>query len=150
MRKQDVRREDGHWIIELTPEAGTIKTNEARKVVLHPHLVELGFPVFVESAPAQSGHLFLKPGKDGDVLGPLQGLKNRLAEFGRQIVSDQNVAPNHGWRHRFKTIGIEAGVPQRILDAIQGHAPRTASDGYGEVTVKAMAQAMERVPKVNV
>jgi integrase len=60
LRKQDVRREEGHWIIELTPEAGTIKTNEARKVVLHSHLIELGFPEFVTSAPA--GHLFLKPG----------------------------------------------------------------------------------------
>jgi integrase len=31
LRKQDVRQEDGHWIIELTPSAGTIKTNEARR-----------------------------------------------------------------------------------------------------------------------
>jgi integrase len=44
LRKQDVRKEDGHWTIHLTPEAGTIKTNEARTVVLHSHLVELGFP----------------------------------------------------------------------------------------------------------
>lgn len=50
-------------------------------MVLHSHLVELGFPEFVEAAPA--GHLFLKPSKSGDVLGPLQGLKNRLAEFVR-------------------------------------------------------------------
>jgi hypothetical protein len=33
-----------------------------------------------------------------------------------------------------------------ILDAIQGHAPRTAAEGYGEVTVK----AMERLPRVEV
>ena len=101
LRKQDVRQQDGHWIVELTPEAGTIKTNEARKVVLHSHLVEQGFPVFAGAAPA--GHLFLKPGKGGDVLGPLQGVKNRLAEFARKIVTDPNVAPNHGcglWRFR--------------------------------------------------
>ena len=47
LRKQDVAREGEHWIIRLTPDAGTIKTNEARTVVLHPHLVELGFPAFV-------------------------------------------------------------------------------------------------------
>jgi integrase len=148
LRKQDVAREGGHWTIRLTPEAGTIKTNEARTVVLHPHLVELGFPAFAEAAPA--GHLFLKVAPDGDVLGPLQGLKNRLAESSRSIVPDPNVAPMHGWRHRFKTVGMEAGIPTRILDAIQGHAPRTAAEGYGEVTVKAMAQAMERVPRVEV
>jgi hypothetical protein len=26
--------------------------------------------------------------------------------------------------------------PTRILSAIQGHAPRTAAEGYGEVTIK--------------
>jgi integrase len=30
LRKQDVTREGEHWTIRLTPEAGTIKTNEAR------------------------------------------------------------------------------------------------------------------------
>jgi site-specific recombinase XerD len=112
-------------------------------VVLHPHLVELGFPAFVEA-----GHLFLKPSKSGDVLGPLQGLKNRLSEFVRTVVRDPNVAPMHGFRHRFKTVGMEAGVSTRILDAIQGHAARTAGDSYGDVTVKAMAMAMEKVPRV--
>jgi integrase len=148
LRRQDVRQEGGHWIIELTPEAGTIKTNEARKVVLHPHLIELGFPAFVEAAPI--GHLFLKVGPKGDVLGPLQGVKNRLSEFARTVVTDPNVAPMHGLRHRFKTVGMEAGVPTRVLDAIQGHSPRTAAEGYGEVTIRTMAAAMERIPRVDV
>jgi hypothetical protein len=56
----------------------------------------------------------------------------------------------HRWRDRFKTVGMEAGIPTRILDVIQGHAPRRAAEGYGEVTVKAMAQAMERVARVEV
>ena len=115
-------------------------------MVLHTHLVELGFPAFVASAAP--GHLFLKAARTGDVLGPLQGLKNRLAEFSRSIVKDPNVAPMHGFRHRFKTVGMEAGVSTRVLDAIQGHAARTAGDSYGDVTVKAMAMAMERVPRV--
>jgi integrase len=148
LRKQDVQKDGDHWTIRLTPEAGTIKTNEARTVVLHRHLVELGFPAFVEAAPA--GHLFLRPSNSGDVLGPLQGLKNRLAEFSRSIVRDPNVAPMHGFRHRFKTLGMEAGISTRVLDAIQGHAAKTASDGYGEVTVKAMADAMAKLRRVEV
>lgn len=145
--KQDVMREGQHcWTIRLTPEAGPIKTNEARVVVLHPHLAELGFLAFVESAPA--GHLFLKPGAGGDVLGPLQTLKNRLAEFVRKVVTDPNVMPMHGFRHRFKTIGMEAGIPMRVLDAIQGHAPRTVGEAYGEVTIKTMADAIERLPRI--
>ena len=107
------------------PEAGTVKTNDRRDVVLHPHLIELGFGRFATEAKA--GHLFLRPGSDGDVLGPLQGLKNRLAEFARVIVPDPRVAPNHAWRQGFKTIGGEVGMGDRVLDAIQSHAPRTAA-----------------------
>ena len=45
LRKEDLRQEGKHWIINITPEAGTVN-NEAREVVLHPHLVELGFVAF--------------------------------------------------------------------------------------------------------
>jgi integrase len=148
LRKQDVRREGEHWVINITPEAGTVKTNEAREVVLHPHLVEQGFSNFVASS--LGGHLFLRPAKDGTVLGPLRGLKNRLAEFARGIVSDPNVAPNHGWRHRFKTVGMEAGIAPRVLDAIQGQAAASVADTYGDVTLRTIATAIERLPRLQV
>jgi integrase len=65
------------------------------------------------------------------------------------VVSDPNVAPNHGWRHRFKTVGMETGIPPRILDAIQGHAPRSVADSYGEVTLTTIATMMTRLPRVD-
>jgi hypothetical protein len=46
-------------------------------------------------------------------------------------------------RHRFKTVGIESGIEHRILDAIQGHRPRNAAEGYGEVTNEFMTTAVE-------
>ncbi|AZO59667.1 hypothetical protein EJ078_10795 [Mesorhizobium sp. M1A.F.Ca.IN.022.06.1.1] len=144
LRKQDVFIHDRTWIIRITPEAGTVKTNEARDVPLHQELVDLGFTTFVQEAP--NGHLFLNVSSSENVRGALRGLKNRLAEFGRSFVSDPNVAPNHGWRHRFKTVGMEAGIPPRILDAIQGQAPRTVAETYGEVTLKTMAAEIEKLP----
>lgn len=147
LRKQDVRREGEHWVLHVTPEAGTVKTDEARDIVLHPHLVAMGFPAFADSC--EPGHLFVRPG-DGEVRGRLRGLKNRVAEFARGCVPDPNVAPNHAWRHRFKTVGIEAGITPRVLDAIQGHAPTNVSDSYGDVTLKAKAAAMSLVPGVAV
>jgi len=63
LRKEDIRREGKHWVVTITPEAGTVKNNEARDVVLHPHLVELGFIEFVKRAP--KGHLFLRPAGSG-------------------------------------------------------------------------------------
>lgn len=147
LRKQDIRREGEWWIARITPEAGTVKTNEAREIVLHEHLVELGFGKFVEGS--EEGHLFLKLGKHGDVRGPLQGLKNRLAEFARALVQDPGVAPNHGWRHRFKTVGMEAGIPPRILDAMQGQAAKSVADTYGDVTIKTMAANIAKLARVN-
>jgi integrase len=146
LRKEDVRHEGEHWVVTVTPEAGTQKSNQARQVVLHPHIIERGFATFVASAP--EGHLFLKPSKSGDVLGPLKGLKNRLQVFTRAIVSDRNVQPTHGWRHRFKTVGMQAGIETRILDAIQGHSAKNASGGYGEVTVITQAAAIAKLPRI--
>jgi integrase len=148
LRKEDLRHEGYHWVVRITPEAGPVKTDEAREVVLHPHLIEQGFTAFVAAAP--SGHLFLRPSKDGEVRGPLRGLKNRLQEFARETITDKNVAPNHGWRHRFKTVGREAGVDQGVLDAIQGHAPTSVGGRYGDVTLRTIAEAIGKLPRINI
>jgi integrase len=146
LRKQDVTRVGEHWVIRVTPEAGTVKTNEARTIVLHPHLIEQGFPAFVQSAPP--AYLFLNAVPGDDIRGVWQATKNRLAEFARTIVTDPNVAPNHGWRHRFKTVGMEAGIAPRILDAIQGQAARSVADTYGDVTVSTMAREIGKLPHI--
>jgi hypothetical protein len=38
----------------------------------------------------------------------------------------------------------------RVLDAIQGHAPRNASEDYGDVTIKARAAAIAKFPIIDV
>jgi len=144
LRRQDVFQRDGIWVIRITPEAGTVKTNEARAVPIHQQLIELGFLQFVEDA--DEGPLFLNVETSSESRGALRGLKNRLAEFARTFVADPNVAPNHGWRHRFKTVGMEAGIAHRILDAIQGQAPRTVAETYGEVTLTTMAAEIAKLP----
>ncbi|AWN38927.1 DUF6538 domain-containing protein [Methylobacterium radiodurans] len=144
LRRQDLRREGDLWVLHITPEAGTVKTDEAREVVLHQQLIKLGFPAFVQASA--EGPLFLTPGKGGDVLGPLAGLLNRMREFVRPVVPDPNVQPNHGWRHLFTTICEEAEINYRVYNAIMGHAGRTAADSYGDVTLKAKAAAIRKLP----
>ncbi|SDO92132.1 Integrase [Aureimonas jatrophae] len=146
LRAEDVRIEGADWIIRITPDAGTVKTNQAREVVLHPQLVEMGFPTFAQRAAR--GHLFLTPGNDGDVLGPLTGLKNRLTEFVRSIVPDPRVQPNHGWRHRFSTMCRDAEINERVYNAIQGHAVKSVADQYGDVTLKAISAAIHKIPPI--
>lgn len=48
LRKQDVSLRGGVWVIRITPEAGTVKTNEAREVPLHQQVIDLGFPAFAQ------------------------------------------------------------------------------------------------------
>ena len=146
LRKQDVRlRDDGVWIINITPEAGTVKDKEAREVVLHPHLAELGFGDFVRGS--RSGYLFLNAVVGKDIRGVWRAIKNRLTDFARVVVTDKRVAPNHGWRHCFKTIGREVGIEDSVLDAICGHAPGSVGGSYGDTSIAAQVRAFELFPR---
>jgi integrase len=162
LRKQDVRQhEAGFWYARLTPDAGPIKDRKARDVPLHSHLVEMGFIEFVQAAA--EGHLFLDPtppakrltgslrnDDERGVRGPLQGIKNRLAEFARQAVRDPEVSPNHGWRHRVKTIAFAVGEQERVIDEIQGQSSGTVSRSYGKITLERKHEAVEKLPRYEV
>ncbi|KRA96519.1 hypothetical protein ASD83_15550 [Devosia sp. Root685] len=132
LRKEDVRHEDGRWIMRLTPEAGTIKTGDYRDVVMHPHLVQAGFPEFVRKAPA--GHLFLKITREGPagVRGALRTTKNRVTVFVRGVVTDPNVQPNHAWRHRFETTTSRLQKRMDTTNAITGHSKKNSAADYGD------------------
>jgi integrase len=145
LRKQDVRCEKGVWLITITPEAGTVKDKKSREVVLHEHLVELGFPAFAEASGA--GYLFLSANLGDDIRGVWQAIKNRLTDFAREVVTDAKVAPNHGWRHTFKTIGREVGIEDSVLDGICGHAPSNVGGKYGALSVAAQVRAFRMFPR---
>ncbi len=147
LRKQDFRRDEGTkaWIMTITPEAGTVKGKEAREVPLHPHLIDMGFMDFVKAAKQQYLFMTIKP--NATFRGVWRSKKNRLAEFARKHIKDPNVAPNHGWRHTFKMKGFEAGIQEKVLDAICGHAPSSVGRAYGSVSVKTKVDAMALFPR---
>jgi integrase len=71
-----------------------------------------------------------------------------LAAWVRDLgVDDPNVQPNHGWRHLFKTLARRVGLAPEIRDAIQGHAPRSVAEAYGDWPIETLAQAIERFPR---
>ena len=145
LRKKDLTKaeDDAGWMITITPEAGTTKSKLPREVSVHPHLIELGFAKFAEASP--DGYLFVSNSK-----GSLNGVKNRVTEFVREYVPDRRVRPNHGWRHLFKTIGRDAGIDFRVLDAICGHAPETVGGDYGRYSVKAQRRALKKFPRFSI
>jgi integrase len=166
LRREDVRKrtlklQDGDrkwveevWTINLTPEAGSTKTNEARETPLHPHLVEQGFPDFVLSR--EPGPLFFDPNlrKDGSDPANAQHQKvgDKLAQWVREIgVADGNVKPNHGWRHRFNREARKVRMDPEVRDAIKGHKPRTEGELYGDdVPIEAKWLEIKRLPKIEV
>lgn len=145
LRKEDVRQDGDIHYIRITPEAGTVKTKQYRDVPLHPHLVGQGFLLFVAKSP--KGPLFYSRStlKKGEA--PWTNVSGKLSKWARQAgVTDTRVQPNHGWRHRFKTVGRDAGIDERVLDAICGHAPKTAGADYGDVSLRAMAEGLAKFP----
>ena len=124
-------------------EAGPVKTDEARDVVLHRQIIKTDFLDFVKVSPG--GYLFISPIDDEfGIRKAVKTARNKVNMFVREVVPDPHVDPSHGWRHRFKTVEIDECVEMRVLDAIQGHAPRNISEGYGEVTIKAKANAIAK------
>lgn len=145
LRKEDVRQEGETWFVRITPDAGSVKTGEYRDVPLHRQIVAIGFLSFV--AAAAEGPLFHSARSPEGYLSAARTTAGRVSQWlqGAGLVPE-GVQPSHGWRHRFKTLGRELGLSDRIIDAIQGHAGRTASDGYGDVTLAAKRKVIDALP----
>jgi integrase len=149
-----VKQIDGIWCLELTPEAGSIKTDEARLVPLHDHLIEQGF---LEFAKGHNGPLFYRPRRKQqdttDVLSqkkaPAAQVRQRLAAWVREIgVNDPHLSrPLHAWRHTWKLIGRRVEPNDTLLDYICGHAPATVGRGYGKPDLRDLARVMGKFPR---
>ena len=62
-------------------------------------------------------------------------------------ITDKAIKPNHAWRHLFKTLCADAGIGERVADAIQSHAPSSVGATYGKVSLRAKAVAMKDFPR---
>lgn len=146
LRAMDIREEDGVWIIHITPEAGSVKTGKARKVPIHSHLIEQGFHKLGKQGDATP--LFYDPNAmRGGSKTATQAAKmgERLAKWVRSLGIEEGVQPNHGWRHRFKTVARSVRMDSEARDAIQGHAPQTEGQAYGEWPLDALRAEVEKL-----
>jgi integrase len=157
LRGVDVIERDGIPAIKIKPEAGTVKTGQARTVPLHEHLIEQGFlsfahangkgPLFYNESTAPTHQTDpTKPPRPRSVI-----TLKRVAEWIRKLgVDDTELQPTHAWRDTFKAIGHRHRVSERILDAIAGHRPATVGRGYGPPTLHDMAEALKAFPRYEV
>lgn len=161
LRKQDVIQVDGLWCLRISRQAGPIKTAASERVVpLHSAILDRGFIAFVERTRRER-LFFDTPARSSDrdggsalsassqVYNPARSTIRRLTdwlhslelEIGRDVKKD----PNHAWRHWFKEQAFAAGIPEKIADAIVGHAQATTSRRYGSVSIAVMARELEKI-----
>jgi integrase len=147
LRAEDVVEVSGLWSVHITPDAGGQKRHEAWHVPLHSQIIEQGF---LKAVAGKRGPLFYDPslyrgGSEGNPQYKKTG--ERLAAWVRSLGVTRNVDPNHGWRHRFMTLVYRHGLDARIADQIEGHAPATDGEAYGEAEVVAMKREIEKLPR---
>jgi integrase len=122
LRGVDLERRGDCYVMRLLPEAGSIKTGEARTVPVHEHLIEQGFIQFVQARG--KGPLFYAKGNSSDPANedlmrpkrpPAVRARERLAGWVRKLgITDPEVQPNHAWRHTFKQIAERNGTTASV------------------------------------
>lgn len=150
-----VKQHNGIWIIDITPEDGTVKGASFRKVPIHEHLIEQGFLDFVEKVG--DGPLFYDSddnravSKDPTkpVRPPYVIARNKLGEWVRNDVKvdDPDIRPNHAWRHTFKRKAARVGMEKRFRTAFCGHETDEIGDIYETPTIEDMAEELKKFPR---
>jgi integrase len=148
--------EDAGWHLNILAteddedgKRGVKNLGSRRLIPLHPDLIDRGLIDYLESVPAD-GQLFpkLRPDPKG-YYGANFG--KRWAAYLRDTVKLASPAsPAHGFRHTFKTLCREVGIPEDVHDAITGHAGNggVARD-YGTMPLARMAAQMARYPTLS-
>ena len=145
LRKEDVHREGERCIAQITPDAGSVKAGDYRDVPLHRQIIDQGFIEFLEAA--NSGLLFHGAIDTAKFASAAQIISDALAKWLQELkLVPSGVRPNYGWRHRLKTQALDLGLTMRVIDAMQGHSPRTAGEGCGDVTIIARMRVIDALP----
>ncbi len=129
LRGTDIRREDGVWCMSIDDQDPNqrIKTGSSRRLVpLHPGIEIVGI---LNQAKRNPERLF--PNLTFD---PLQGFgKQASKDINRHIrkfVKDQRKV-FHSFRHTFKDLCRNAGIPEDVHDQLTGHAAPHVGRSYG-------------------
>jgi integrase len=128
--------------------AKSLKTASSRRMVpVHDHVLSLGFEDYVERLrSAGETRLFpdLKPNTFDKLTKEASRLANRYID-GVGLRDPRLVF--HSLRHTFKDLARDAGIPDRIIDQICGHAPITEGGRYGRgARLSKVHKELNRVP----
>jgi len=140
---RDIKRVGSTWVLDI-PQGKN--EGAARKIPLHSKLIAEGFIDYWRKLP-KDGPLFpdLKDGRYGRAGTATKNIGRWLRqvqkETGILLVEEPRFAPNHSWRHRFKSEARRVGNDRRPImseetsDALTGHYEGKVSRDYGEYYV---------------
>ena len=138
---------DGIPSMHIAPaeDGGSLKNEGSERTIpLHPAIVDQGFLDFVASRG--DGPLFYQRRASGKKH-PSKGVANHLASWIRTLgFTEKRKAPNHAFRHYFKSACMRADIQDSLADAIQGHrGNRGEADRYRHAGLATMADAIARL-----
>lgn len=138
LRLEDVKVVDGIWCFWIAGEGDkTVKTDAANRLVpLHPELHRLGLVDYVE-ALRRRGEKQLFPEIEKGAGGYASDKPTKwFARFLRKTLGAETVEREHlvfhSFRHTVKDAMREAGIDERMQDALIGHENKHVSSVYGK------------------
>jgi integrase len=145
----DVKQEKGIHYLHITADKAdkSVKNKgSVRKVPLHKHLVALGFIDYVSQQPAD-GRVFSKltKGSDGRYANKISTWLSY--QWRNKLDIRQDIKPMHGFRHTWKTLARDVGIPKEVSDAITGHSSGDVSDTYGQYSLELLSRQIDLIPE---
>ena len=144
-----IKIENGVHFMEIkaAPDGGSLKTpNSERHVPLHPALIKDGFLDFVKTKG--EGPLFYRRSSGNpNKRHASKGVLNHMAEWIRgEGFDNPRKAPNHAFRHWWKSTAARVDVQDSLADAIQGHAGHSVASTYRHFDLKKLAEGVAAIP----
>ena len=143
------QHEGGSWFIRVIDDRPdkSVKTDSSRREIpVHPDLISLGLLTLVQGCePGTRVFPQLLKVSDG-----FAGIVSKSWRPFTQLcgVYQEGRHPLHAFRHSFKTLAREHGIPKEVSDWITGHASGHIGDSYGINPLSRMASEIQKLPSL--
>lgn len=143
------QHEENSWFIRVIDDRPdkSVKTDSSRREIpVHPDLLALGLLTLVQGREPGT-RVFPQLVKVSD------GFAGIVSKSWRPItqlcgVYQPGRNPLHAFRHSFKTLAREHGIPKEVSDWITGHASGHIGDSYGVNPLSRMASEIQKLPSL--
>ena len=147
---EDIHQHEGHsWFIRVIDDRPdkSVKTDSSRREIpVHPDLIAIGLLTLVKGREPGT-RVFPQLVKVSD------GFAGIVSKVWRPITQLCGVYlpgrhPLHAFRHSFKTLAREHGIPKEVSDWITGHGSGHIGDSYGINPLSRMALEIQKLPSL--